>query len=86
MPFELQPLSFEEFQLLTAVEHRGRAIYPVLRCGKKWILDTIKGCSSFPCIYDTKREAIEHFDRYVEMLKLRRTEDLRRSNGNDHDS
>lgn len=75
---ELPPLDPGELAVLNHVSRWGRSGYPISRHGKHWHVDGINGYGSFPTVYKTKREAVEQFERYVDLLRLRRVEQYQR--------
>jgi hypothetical protein len=61
-------LSADERFALTHCTHWGAEAYPVVRRGRSWFVDGIRGCGVFPNTFKTKRAAVDQWERYLDIL------------------
>ncbi len=64
----MRGLSEDERALLTHVSRFGSDGYPVEKLGRGWSWGPWRSIKGPPCIYKTKREAVESFERFHDVL------------------
>ena len=66
----MRPLTDDEIALMRHISMWGSDGYPIRQLSKgRWIWDNWRGVRGAPTIYKTKREAIETFERFMDIVR-----------------
>ena len=64
-------LTTGEIDLMNHISMFGSAGYPVQKMGRSWHWVEFFGVKGAPTVYKTKREAVQAFERYMDVLRDR---------------
>ena len=73
----LPPLTEDEIYLLDHVCRWGSDGYPIQKIGREWSWGAVRSVKGHPCLFKTKREAIESFEAFYNTLLDRSGEEAR---------
>ncbi len=68
MTQELRGLSEDEKYLINHIGMWGSSGYPINKVGRGWIWSPVKSVKGSPIKFKTKKEAVDSFEAYFEML------------------
>jgi hypothetical protein len=64
----MRGITEDEIALLNHISRWGSDGYPVMRRGRKWWVDDWRGVRGVPSPFTTKRAAVAHFERFLDIL------------------